>query len=135
MFKHLVFTGSVFYRSAVGVQNMPHHPPKHEQSNDGSGTECITFGKSLSQKLDIPFYETILLKKTATKTQTKKLRLERWKNSEHKFTVQTTNTLNGKHILLIDDIITTGATLEACVNAFKDCKNIKISIATMAYTQ
>ncbi len=110
--------------------------PLHKKKQQLRGyNQVSTFGKSLSKKLDVPFYETTLLKKTATKTQTKKLRLERWKNSEHKFTVQTTNTLNGKHILLIDDIITTGATLEACINAFKEHKNIKISIATMAYTQ
>ncbi|UMB59735.1 ComF family protein [Lutibacter sp. A80] len=110
--------------------------PLHKKKQQLRGYNQVSnFGKSLSQKLNIPFYEDILLKKSATKTQTKKLRLERWKNSKHQFTIQNNTTFNCKHILLIDDIITTGATLEACINAFKDYKNIKISIATMAYTQ
>lgn len=110
--------------------------PLHKKKQQLRGyNQVSTFGKSLSKKLNIPFYEAILLKNSATKTQTKKLRLDRWKNSQHQFTIQTTNTLNCKHVLLIDDIITTGATLEACINAFKPYKNIKISIATMAYTQ
>ena len=110
--------------------------PLHKKKQQLRGyNQVTTFGKSLSQKLNIPYKEDLLLKTSATKTQTKKLRLDRWKNSEHKFTVQTINTLNYKHILIIDDIITTGATLEACINAFKPYKNIKISIATMAYTQ
>ncbi|MEX1381867.1 ComF family protein [Lutibacter sp.] len=110
--------------------------PLHKTKQHLRGyNQVSTFGKSLSQKLEIPFYEDILLKTSATKTQTKKLRLDRWKNSEHQFILQKTNTLKNKHILLIDDIITTGATLEACINAFETNKNIKISIATMAYTQ
>lgn len=110
--------------------------PLHKTKQKLRGyNQVSTFGKSLSQKLNIPFYEDILLKTSATKTQTKKLRLDRWKNSEHQFTLQKTNTFKNNHILLIDDIITTGATLEACINAFETYKNIKISVATMAYTQ
>jgi ComF family protein len=110
--------------------------PLHKKKQQLRGyNQVSTFGQSLSQKLNIPFYQDILLKTSATKTQTKKLRLDRWKNSEHKFVVNTKNVIENKHILLIDDIITTGATLEACINAFKPYKNIKISIATMAYTQ
>jgi len=110
--------------------------PLHKTKQQLRGyNQVTTFGKSLSKKLNIPFYEGVLLKTSATKTQTKKIRLDRWKNSEHQFILQKTNTLKNKHILLIDDIITTGATLEACITAFKTNKNIKISVATMAYTQ
>lgn len=110
--------------------------PLHKTKQQLRGyNQVSTFGESLSQKLNIPFYEDVLLKTSSTKTQTKKLRLDRWKNSEHQFILQKTNTFKNKHILLIDDIITTGATLEACINAFKTHENIKISVATMAYTQ
>jgi len=110
--------------------------PLHKTKQQLRGyNQVTTFGKSLSKKLNIPYYEGVLLKTSATKTQTKKIRLDRWKNSEHQFILQKTNTLKNKHILLIDDIITTGATLEACITAFKTNKNIKISVATMAYTQ
>ncbi|MCF6169241.1 phosphoribosyltransferase family protein [Lutibacter sp.] len=93
------------------------------------------FGKSLEKKLQIPYNETFLIKISSTKTQTKKLRLDRWKNVQELFVVQNKSHLENKHILLIDDIITTGATLEACCKAFENIKNLKISIACMAYTK
>ena len=97
--------------------------------------QVTTFGETLSDKLQIPYIENVLLRISATSTQTKKIRLDRWKNVQELFFVQDHTALQNKHILLIDDIITTGATLEACCQAFKNTKNIKISIACMAYTK
>jgi ComF family protein len=97
--------------------------------------QVTTFGQSLAKKLSISFNETTLLKISLTKTQTKKIRLDRWRNVQEIFSVQDSKALENKHILLIDDIITTGATLEACCKAFQKTKNIKISIACMAYTK
>lgn len=97
--------------------------------------QVTTFGESLAKKLAVPYCENILIRVSSTKTQTKKLRLERWKNVEELFHVQNNFTLENKHILLIDDVITTGATLEACYDALKKTKNLKISIACMAYTK
>ncbi|WP_372746486.1 ComF family protein [Lutibacter sp.] len=97
--------------------------------------QVTTFGQSLSTVLNIPFYEHILKKKTAKNSQTKLIRLDRWRNVEELFYTENEFELANKHILLIDDIITTGATLEACYLALNTCKNIKISIACMAYTK
>ncbi len=97
--------------------------------------QVSTFGKSLSKKLNIPFKEDLLVRVSYTKTQTKKIRLDRWKNVQELFYVPNPNKTNHKHILLIDDVITTGATLEACCNAFKNSTGIKISIACMAFTK
>ena len=110
--------------------------PLHKEKQKIRGyNQVTTFGKTLSEKLTIPFYDDVLIKTTATKTQTKKLRFDRWKNAEHTFILKNSEKIEDKHILLIDDIITTGATLEACSNVFKQIKNVKISIATMAYTK
>jgi ComF family protein len=111
---------------------VPLHPKKLKKRGYNQVT---TFGKSLSNKLGIPFIENILKKVSATNTQTRKLRFDRWKNAHDLFVVENNNLLENKHILLIDDIITTGATLEACCEAFKKTKNLKISIACMAYTK
>ena len=69
-----------------------------------------------------------------TKTQTFKTRLERSTQIDEKFQITNQERLEGKHILLIDDVITTGATLEACSIPLLQVKNIKISIATIAFT-
>ncbi|MBT8318350.1 MAG: ComF family protein [Lutibacter sp.] len=110
--------------------------PLHKNKLKTRGyNQVTTFGESLSQKLMIPFNDTYLIKISSTRTQTKKLRLDRWKNVQELFVVQHQNNLIDKHILLIDDIITTGATLEACCKAFGKIEGLKISIACMAYTK
>ncbi len=110
--------------------------PLHKKKLKQRGyNQVTTFGLSLAKKLHVPYYENILVKTSSTKTQTKKIRLDRWANVQELFFVQNNSTLENKHILLIDDIITTGATLEACCKALYKIKKIKISIACMAYTK
>ena len=111
---------------------VPLHPKKQKKRGYNQVT---TFGESLSKSLHIPFIETVLLRKSFTNTQTKKQRFDRWKNVSELFYVNNPEILNNKHILLIDDVITTGATLEACYKALKTVENLKISIACMAYTK
>ena len=73
------------------------------------------------------------MKQTNNSSQVYKNRLERWTNPKEQFILQNSHKLKGKHILLVDDIITTGATLEACIEVLNSEENHKISIATMAF--
>jgi predicted amidophosphoribosyltransferase len=86
----------------------------------------------LSFYLKKPLKQNILLKIDATKTQTFKQRFERFENNESKFSLLNTTLFSNKHILLIDDVLTTGATLEACSKELLKTPNIKISILTMS---
>lgn len=67
-------------------------------------------------------------------TQTKKGRTERWMNTEGNFVLKDADAIAGKHVLLVDDVMTTGATIEACGSALLKADNTRISIATLAYT-
>ena len=69
-----------------------------------------------------------------TETQTQKNRIARWETMEDVFTVTQPEAIAGKHILLVDDVVTTGSTLEACGQAILKIPGIKLSIATLAYT-
>ena len=110
--------------------------PLHKNKLKKRGYNQVTiFGETLSKKLNIPFYEDVLFKTDASKTQTKKLRFDRWKNAQHKFIIHNSEKISNKHILLIDDIITTGATLESCAKTILNAYNTKVSIATIAYTK
>lgn len=110
--------------------------PLHKNKLKSRGyNQVTTFGKALSKKLNIPYVENALVRTSFTRTQTKKIRIERWKNVQEIFSNANPELLNHKHILLIDDIITTGATLEACYSELKKSENIKISIACIAYTK
>jgi competence protein ComFC len=75
------------------------------------------------------------LKTTTSKTQTFKARFERFNTIDSPFHIKNTSFLKNKHILLIDDVITTGATIEACAKELQKIENVKISILTMAYTE
>jgi predicted amidophosphoribosyltransferase len=73
-------------------------------------------------------------RKIYTKTQTQESRISRWENMEGAFEVREPNSLRDKHVLLIDDVITTGASLEACGTAILAVPGTRLSIATVAYT-
>jgi ComF family protein len=91
------------------------------------------FGKGLAEFLPATLVTNNLYRKKYTETQTKKSRYERWENVEDVFGVRFPEKLEGKHVLLIDDVITTGATLEGCAQVLKNAADVKISIATMAF--
>lgn len=82
--------------------------------------------------MNIPIVQNNVCRKRFTETQTKKHRTERWENVAESFIVTDPAALQGRHILLIDDVITTGATLEACAKAILSIEHVKISIATVA---
>jgi ComF family protein len=73
-----------------------------------------------------------VIRKVATETQTKKHRLERWKNVDGIFYVKNSLQLEGKSILLVDDVITTGATIDACGSQILKIKDVKLSVASLA---
>lgn len=110
--------------------------PIHIKRKKTRGYNQVTkFGNCLSKHLNIPFIETILKRQSSAKTQTLKSRFERFNDLETKFLLTDTAIFNKKHVLLIDDVITTGATLEACSLELLKTDTIKISILTMAYTE
>lgn len=90
------------------------------------------FGQHIAKALNAEYVDDVLVKISDTKSQTTKGRLARWNNNNEVFAIKNILKIEGKHVLLVDDIITTGATLEACSSALSQAKIIKISIATMA---
>jgi predicted amidophosphoribosyltransferase len=69
-----------------------------------------------------------------TASQTRKKRFERFENVSNTFTLLNTEDLTGKHILLVDDVVTTGSTLEACANVLKEIEGVKLSLLTISAT-
>jgi len=91
------------------------------------------FAEGICSTLNIPLDAESLTRVRETSTQTKKRKYQRWENVEGIFEVAYPTKLEGKHVLLVDDVITTGATLEAAWQALKHCRDIKISIASIAF--
>lgn len=106
--------------------------PLHKQRLKKRGYNQVEgFGVEIAKALQIPYVDTILLKESKTKSQVFKQRFTRFQ-TEETFTIKQAHLLNNKHILLVDDIVTTGATLENCALQIFKSNQVKLSIATIA---
>lgn len=110
--------------------------PLHRRKLKERGyNQVTTFGKALSSGLNIDYNDSILVRNVYSKTQSKKNLLGRTEGIESTFDVTFTEKDHNKHFLLIDDVITTGSTLEACSRALLKIPGAKISIVCMAMAQ
>ena len=96
--------------------------------------QCDYIAKGLSRATGVPVIKNAVKRLKSNETQTHKSRDERWQNVEGIFALSDATLLEGKHILLIDDILTTGATLASCAKSIQEGCQCKISIFTLAYT-
>lgn len=94
--------------------------------------QCDFIARGLAMWMEKPYNNTVLQRLRANETQTKKGVYERWINVQELFRVDQPQFVSGKHVLLIDDVVTTGSTLEACAGALAQVPGVKISIATLA---
>ena len=85
--------------------------------------------------MSIPWDESITMRSKATATQTRKSKSDRWENVRDVFIIKRGTAIENKRILLVDDVITTGATLEACGQHLLQCGCAELSIACLAEAQ
>lgn len=126
---------SVHYKNIDLVIPVPLHKTRLKKRGYN---QVEKFAQEIAKALNAEYKPNILIKTTSTTTQVFKKRLARWDSSKASFQVVNTHLLENKHILIVDDIITTGATIEACANQLfmaNSNKNLKISVATMAIAQ
>ena len=89
----------------------------------------------IKEVMNIPVITKNVIRRIHTETQTKKGRIQRWENVEKSFSVIEPEMLKGKHILLVDDVITTGATIEACGREILKTEGIQLSVASLAISK
>jgi ComF family protein len=109
---------------------VPLHPKKFKIRGFNQSEE---FAKGLANGLEIPLNTTVLIRSDFTETQTKKNKYERWENVEDKFQLTNLDEFKNKHVVLVDDVITTGATIEACCAVLQQIEGVKISVLSIAY--
>jgi ComF family protein len=96
--------------------------------------QATLIAKGISKQLKIPVINDAVSRIKKTETQTHKSRIQRWKNMESTFEIRDRHKISGKHVLLVDDVITTGASLEACAQVLLDIPGVRVSIACLAHT-
>lgn len=108
---------------------IPLHPKKKKKRGYNQ-SEWIARG--LSQGMKKPYLNDVLIRTQFTETQTKKSRFNRWENVKEVFTVQNEGQIRGKHLLLCDDVLTTGATMEAAIQEILKVSDVTLSVVTLA---
>jgi len=119
---------SDLFKGVDTVLPIPLHPKKEKKRGYN---QSMLIAKGVAETLSVQARKN-LVRNANTSTQTRKSRYERWQNVETVFSIRNPKSLHGKHILLIDDVVTTGATIEACVNELLKLPGTKVSIATIA---
>lgn len=120
--------GSNFLQPIDVIVPVPLHPKKKLIRGYN---QAEAFAQGISKATSLPVSVDELIRVVNNPTQTNRTKSQRWDNVKGIFDVKSKDAFHNKHVLLVDDVITTGSTLEACVNALLQCSNVKISIATI----
>lgn len=120
---------SLWYNNIDYIIPIPLHPKKKKKRGYN---QSDYFAKGLAKSLNTTALTNNLIRHVNTKTQTKKTRFKRWENVDEIFGIRNKNVLKNKTILLVDDVVTTGATLEAAAQLLLKNEVNKILISTMA---
>ena len=107
--------------------------PLHKKREDQRGfNQAEIIANGVSNIIKVPVLNNVLRRVVNNKSQTKRNRTDRSINTDNIFKVQNLKLLQGKHILLIDDVITTGATIISCGNSLLRVNDLKLSVASLA---
>lgn len=104
--------------------------PKRLKQRGYNQSEKIAQG--IGRAMGLPLETRIVERRIWEVSQTHKGRYERWKNVQDAFVLINPAAVAGRHIILVDDVLTTGSTLEACVSSIATVENVKVSIVTLA---
>jgi len=117
------------FREVDVIVPVPLHASKRKKRGYN---QCDYIGRGVAVQLDKPLATGAVSRLRANETQTRKGVYERWINVRELFRVTDPGSVAGKHVLLIDDVVTTGSTLEACADALLQVPGTKVSLATLA---
>lgn len=120
-----------FFEDIDIIIPVPLHPRK-ERKRGFNQSKIIAEG--ISEITGIPLNTTSLYREKANPSQTKKNIYERWLNTKDIFLLKNKQDIRNKHILLFDDVLTTGSTLEACILCFRGVRGVRVSVLTLTAT-
>jgi ComF family protein len=117
------------FKTVEGIIPVPLHPRKERLRGYN---QSAMFAQGLSEAMEVPMLGKVLLRRVFTSSQTNKKRMERFENVDTVFEIKKPESIAGKHLLLVDDVLTTGATLEVCGQTLLNIAGTRLSCATIA---
>jgi ComF family protein len=117
------------YKSADLIIPVPLHKSKRKKRGYN---QSALFAEGLSATMNIPCDFNSLVRRIPTDTQTKKRRYNRFENVDKIFELVDHDAVRGKHVILVDDVVTTGSTLTACAQELLKAEGTRVSIVTIA---
>ena len=109
---------------------VPLHPRKERQRGYNQSQVLVD---GMTEIWGLPPAQQRLMRVVRTPSQTRKGRMDRWLNVKEAFDLSDAAALEGRHVLLVDDVVTTGATLEGCARALQKVKGVRVSVVTVAF--
>lgn len=119
-----------YLKDVTAIVPVPLHPQKQHLRGYN---QSELFAEGMNEILNVDLMTNVISRDINTETQTRKTRTERWENVEKAFVVKQPKQLAHQHILLVDDVLTTGATMESCTQTLLQSADCKVSIATVAF--
>ncbi len=123
---------SPVFQNADVIFPVPLHRKKYMKRGYNQSEQ---FAIGLSASMKIPVNTKCLVRRKPNETQTRKSRFARWRNVENIFSVNQGDRFRKRHILLVDDVITTGSTLESCIQTLYHIPDVTVSVAAIAYAR
>lgn len=119
-----------FFKDIDVIVPVPLHPKKEKIRGYNQSEEIA---KGVQRVVGLPIFSQLLERTRFSETQTHKNKEDRWKNTQGLFTLAPNDGFEGKHILLIDDVLTTGSTAIACLKCLEQIPNVKLSFLSLAF--
>ncbi|MBO4281574.1 MAG: ComF family protein [Bacteroidales bacterium] len=117
------------FSQAEALVPIPLHPKKQRVRGYNQSEEIA---EGMREAMGLPVWSRVLLRTVATDTQTKRSVYQRWENVQTVFRVASPSEVEGRHLILVDDVVTTGATLEAAAQTLKSVPGVRVSMAALA---
>lgn len=119
-----------FFAEIDAIVPVPLHPKKEKMRGYNQSVEIA---KGVQRVVDVPIFSQLLERTRFNETQTHKNKEERWQNTQGLFSLEANEGFEGKHILLIDDVLTTGSTAIACLKCLAQIPNVRLSFLSLAF--
>lgn len=120
------------FATADLIHPVPLHPARFRQRGYN---QSALIAEGMAETLGVPLATDLISRRVDSLTQTRRHRYERWENVRHIFRCDRPDRLVNRHVILVDDVITTGATLEACASCIAPLRGLSVSLASLAYAK